>query len=213
METTTFYSQKETAQDFHVLNFFRGKTGGYFVDVGAHDGMKMSNTYLLEYKYDWGGVCVEPDPSVFERLTRLRNKSKSKLFCCAVYDGTVSEIEFSRSKSSDGLLSGIAETMGEYKEKVAAEGEKIKVQSRTLSSILDEAGSPSVMDYLSLDTEGSELAILKGFDFAKYKFRFVSVEHNFEQPKRTLIRNLLEKNGYIYVVQMAWDDFYIYPNI
>lgn len=213
MDSKKTYSQQQTAQDFHVVNFFKGKTDGYFVDVGAHDGMTMSNTYLLERFFGWRGVCVEPDPEIFKRMTLLRNSCKTNMFQCAAFDGSVTEIEFSRSKESGGLLSGIVETLGEYKEKVSGEKDSIKVPSRTLTSILDEAGAPPVMDYLSLDTEGSEYAILKALDMKKYKFRFVTVEHNFEQPKRSSIRELLEKNGYIYIVQMAWDDFYIQPNI
>lgn len=213
MTTMKSYSQKETAQDVHVIDFFRGKTGGYFVDVGAHDGMTMSNTYLLESAFEWGGVCVEPDPVVFQKMVRIRNRSRTSLLCCAAYDGSVSEISFSRSKKSDGLLSGISETLGEYKEKVDAEEEVITVPSRSLTSILDEVRAPPVMDYLSLDTEGSEHAILKALDMNRYKFRFVSVEHNFEMPKRGLIRDLLEKNGYVFTTQMAWDDFYINPSV
>ena len=69
------------------------------------------------------------------------------------------------------------------------------------------------IEYLSLDTEGSEYEILKGFDFSKYTFGYIDVEHNFEEPTRTHIRNLLEENGYIYICENNWDDCYKHSSV
>ena len=61
---------------------------------------------------------------------------------------------------------------------------------------------------MSLDTEGSEYEILKVFDFNKYRIGWIDVEHNFVEPRRTMIKNLLLQNGYKYVGENYWDDSY-----
>ena len=205
------YSQRETRQDIHVVDFFKGKTGGYFVDVGAYDGITMSNSYLLEKRLGWGGVCVEPDPLAFQTLKTIRDQSVTKMFCCAAFDDSGAELEFVQASKSRGLLSGLVKTIDKYQDVLT--DTKIKVPTMGLTKILDEAGAPSVMDYLSLDTEGSEFVILRALDMQKYKFRFVSVEHNFVYPKRALIRGLMERSGYVYIIENNWDDYYIYPGI
>lgn len=65
-----------------------------------------------------------------------------------------------------------------------------------------------MIDYLSLDTEGSELAILEGVDFDRLAFRCISVEHNYVTPRRAAIERCLTSRGYAKVRAVAWDDFY-----
>uniref|UniRef100_A0A6C0HPS2 Methyltransferase FkbM domain-containing protein n=1 Tax=viral metagenome TaxID=1070528 RepID=A0A6C0HPS2_9ZZZZ len=66
---------------------------------------------------------------------------------------------------------------------------------------------------MSLDTEGSELEILKNFDFGKYKFGLIDVQHNYNEPIRTEIKNLLLSKGYIYKGENKWDDMYKHNSI
>lgn len=80
----------------------------------------------------------------------------------------------------------------------------------TFQELLDENEAPSMMDFLSLDTEGCELEILESLDHNKYKFRFISVEHNNVEPNRTNINKLLTDNGYKYAGANNWDDMYVY---
>ena len=79
----------------------------------------------------------------------------------------------------------------------------------TLNDLLEQSNAPLYIDYLSLDTEGSELEILKSVDFSRYKFGIIDVEHNFVEPRRSQIRNLLESNGYKFNVENNFDDNYI----
>ena len=62
---------------------------------------------------------------------------------------------------------------------------------------------------ISIDTEGSELKILQGIDFNKYKFGYINIEHNMIEPRRTQMKNILLKNGYKYVGPNNVDDIYI----
>ena len=64
------------------------------------------------------------------------------------------------------------------------------------------------IDYMSLDTEGSELKILQGIDFNKYKFKYINLEHNYVEPRRTQMRKL-ENNGYTYKGSNKFDDDYV----
>ena len=84
----------------------------------------------------------------------------------------------------------------------------IDVKTITLLDILNKASAPSFIEYMSLDTEGTEFEILKNFDFEKYTFGLIDVEHNYLEPRRTMIRDLLVSNGYIYLGENKWDDMY-----
>src|SRR6185436_20722997 len=82
------------------------------------------------------------------------------------------------------------------------------MRTRTIRSVLEEYEAPHVIDYWSLDTEGSELAVLDGFPFDEYTVRVLSVEHNWT-PMRQEIRELLEARGLKWVRELGCDDAYV----
>jgi hypothetical protein len=86
-------------------------------------------------------------------------------------------------------------------------GEVIEVTTLSLMDLLDQQGAPAVIDYLSIDTEGSELAIQDGIDWSRYQFRCITVEHNFTEQRQG-IQQLLEAQGYRRLEQQ-WDDWYV----
>jgi len=81
--------------------------------------------------------------------------------------------------------------------------------TNTLNNILNKYNAPTTIDYMSLDTEGSELEILKGLDLDKYKIRYINIEHNHIEPRRSEMRKLLESKGYTYYRENEFDDDYI----
>jgi hypothetical protein len=87
------------------------------------------------------------------------------------------------------------------------------VKTLTLTDLLDKAKAPSFIDYLSLDTEGSEFEILRATDFSRYTFGLIDVEHNFVEPRRTEIRNLLLSHGYVYLRENQFDDSYKHSSL
>jgi len=179
-------STSQFGQDVHVLNtIYNGKTTGFFVEVGAYNGIESSNTYILE-QLGWTGVCVECNPKYFNELIKCR---KSKNYDCAVYTQDGKVMDFYDSGGYAGLV--VTNKHDHIKNDPV-----IKVVTKTLSSILDDAGAPPFIEYLSLDTEGSEYDILSAHDFNKYKFGYICVEHNRLEPARTNIRTLLESKGY-----------------
>lgn len=67
-------SYSQLNQDINVLKFYKNAKNKYFVDIGASDGIELSNTYLLEKEYNWKGICVEPIPYRFNDLCNNRKK-------------------------------------------------------------------------------------------------------------------------------------------
>ena len=77
-----------------------------------------------------------------------------------------------------------------------------------MTDILDEANAPTFIEYLSVDVEGAEVEVLKGIDFQKYKFGMIHIEHNW-QKYRSQIREILERNGYLFIRENKCDDIYV----
>lgn len=203
-------SYSQIGQDLEVVKFYNNKELGFFIEIGASDGIYCSNTYLLEKQYNWKGICCEPIPNLFEKL--VINRPNSICFSEALYNETGLTLSFDIAHNCD-MLSGIAEHIDKHKSLVDANKTSIKVQTITLLDVLNKVNAPSFIEYMSLDTEGSELEILKSFDFEKYIFGLIHVEHNFVEPRRTEINTLLLSKGYIYQGENKWDDVYKHNSV
>lgn len=203
-------SKSQMGQDLEVVKFYNKKRDGFFIEVGASDGIELSNTYLLEKEYNWRGICCEPIPSVFERLTK--NRPNSICFNDAVYDQSGLTVTF-HIANKHSLLSGIAKNIDRHKPTVDSDKTVIQVKTISLLDVLDKANAPSFIEYMSLDTEGSEYEILKNFDFEKYRFGLIDIEHNYIEPRRTEIRNFLISKGYIYKGENIQDDMYKHSSL
>jgi FkbM family methyltransferase len=203
-------SFSQFCQDLHVLNFYNLKKNGYFIEIGASDGIEISNTYLLEKSYEWTGICVEPIPYRFDDLIKNRTKS----FCCnnAVYKESNMHVDFDIANNGDGI-SGISDKIDCHKKAVDANKTTIKVETISFNDLLKKYNAPYYIDYLSLDTEGSELDILQSVDLNEYIFGLIDVEHNFVEPRRRQIYELLTSNGYDYIRQNYVDDCYKHKSI
>ena len=196
------YSFSQLGQDTRVVEFYKGKRDGFFVEIGANNGIELSNTFLLERVYGWKGICCEPIPPRFSQLVSNRPQS----LCCngAVYHTSGLSVTFDINHKYD-LLSGITDHLDETIDDVKT---TISVFTISLLDLLDRTNAPLFIDYMSIDTEGSEYEILRTFDFKKYTFGLIDVEHNYVEPRRTDIRNLLVSNGYLYKGENKWDDMY-----
>lgn len=199
-------SYSQIGQDIEVLNFYKNIRNGFFIEIGASDGINLSNTYLLETEYNWKGICVEPLPNKINILKI--NRPNSICIEKAVYNESNLSLKFDIANNCD-LLSGISDNINRHKEIVDQNKTIIYVETISLNDILEQNNAPNFINYMSLDTEGSELEILKSCNFNKYKFGLIDVEHNYVQPIRTEIRNLLEKNGYKFIRENQFDDCYM----
>lgn len=200
-------SYSQLNQDLKVISFFNNTKELFFVDIGANDGKTLSNTYLLEKKYKWSGICSEPSPRVYEKLSKCRHVHCDNN---AVFSKSGIYLNFSESSDSNGLLSGITECIDQYYE--VKNCNQIIVKTITFQELLVKYKAPDIIQYLSLDTEGSELEILKSVDFSQFTFLYINVEHNYIEPRRTQMRNLLLNKGYVYMGENKWDDDYIHDS-
>lgn len=200
-------SKSQFGQDLHVIqNIYPNKTGGYFVEVGAYDGLSMSNTHMLENKFNWHGVCIECNPLWFSKLKTNRPNCINLDY--AVYNADDKILDFIHD--DEGGCSGFVETNSHDH---ILKKDIINVTTQKLTTILDLVDAPNFIEFLSLDTEGSEYEILNSHDFDKYVFGYICVEHNNIEINRQKIRLLLESKGYIFYRQNNVDDDYIHHSI
>lgn len=203
------YSQ--LGQDVLALAVTDFKKNGYFVEFGAMDGKYASNTYLLEKEYGWTGIVAEPARSFHAELANTRTCSIDHR---AVTDVTGSKVEFKEVGEQLGL-SGVVEHFHDkdwaVKVRAQSQGPVYTVDTVSLNDLLLEHQAPEHIDFISVDTEGSEYLILKGFDFKKYKVSLFSVEHNNVDTVRNDIKELMEQNGYVRILseQSEIDDWYV----
>lgn len=205
-------SYSSQGQDRFVLEVLRELRGGYFLDSGAGDGIEGSNTKLLEEEYGWSGICVEPNAELFVRLCRNR-RCRCVNYCLYGKEGAFEFYEAAREYG--GIIEAYCATsLAVAREAVCILGPRAGLpditvkQARRPDTMLVEAGSPHVIDYWSLDTEGSELEILKSFPFDKYRVRVLTVEHNYFATREP-IRHFLEGLGYERVCLLGIDDAYV----
>jgi len=193
-------SYSQFGHDLWVLQKTASLRGGYFVEAGAGDGIDLSNSYLLEKDYGWRGICVEPNRSY---ANLVKNRGCICVDCCL--SGKNGEDKFYEDKEYHGHLSGLAA----FKVFMPKNVTFVDKPTRTLEAVLRENQSPSVIDYLSLDTEGSELAILKVFPFDKYDIHVITVEHNHVPSLKMGLRELLLAKDFILDTEAEVDDWYI----
>ena len=187
----------QIGQDLWVAEkVFPGVTNGYFLDVGSADGFVNSNTWALEQR-GWTGICVDPFPSNMQGRT-----------CQMFREAVDAEGGHTVSFAAAGELGGITDYIDRYKGFVK-KAKTVELKTVTLGDILQRAHAPSYIHFLSLDIEGAELEALRGFPFDCVRLGSIAVEHNYEEPKRSQIEELLKTKGYSKVHTWLQDDFYL----
>ena len=176
-------------QDVAVLKFFNFKKDGFFVDLAANDAVWASNTFALEQNFDWKGICIEPNPDYWYRLAFRKCHAIG-----AIIGGTDFEEVKVRLPAVTGdhtsALGGIVGSEFDNKRVRNKQDEKVRYTA-SLKTIFEMMDAPKVIDYLSLDVEGAETFIMRGFPFDEYTFLALSVE----RPKEEL-QTLLQSKGY-----------------
>ncbi len=198
-------SKSQLGQDVLALSQVGIKQKGFFVEFGATNGIDLSNTYLLEKDFGWKGFLCEPAKEWHEKLKRNRS---CVIDTRCVYSSTGPRIQL--TEAPIGELSTISEYMkSDANRDIRKKANVYDVETVTLMDLLSDHQAPSFIDFLSIDTEGSEYEILKEFDFSKYSFGVICVEHNFTE-NRERISNLLTRSGYsqVFGEYSEWDDWY-----
>ncbi|MBS1301788.1 FkbM family methyltransferase [Loktanella sp. SALINAS62] len=206
-------SYAQILQDLWVLYMLGLRRGGYFVEFGACDGRTLSNTRLLEESYGWTGILAEPNPVWHEALATNR-KAVVDLRCVAARSGEMADFLSTDampelSRMADIVPDDVHEHNGNRTRQTL-----YKVPTVSLDDLLAEHGAPDIIDYLSVDTEGSEYEILRHTNLNRRRFRLISVEHAGETVKRDQIFTLLEAAGYRrWMPELSrWDDWYVHQD-
>lgn len=177
---------------------FNEKRNGYFLDIGAHDGIHISNTYLLERRYGWSGICIEANRDTFLKLQKNR-----KATCVnACLDSCERSVQFAAEGAFGGIVSPDTDNRASDSRNV------VPMRTTTLNSLLRKQGAPRQMDYLSIDVEGAEERVFAGFDLQEYGFKCMTVE----RPSPGLRRKLSE-HSYVLIKEIpGYDCFYVHDS-
>lgn len=220
--------RSQAGQDKYVLNtlYKKNKRDGFFIEMGAADGVLLSNTHVFEKHYGWKGILVEPS----HRFSALvKNRSATCVRACigdsgkgifllelpgGMYLGedhqnTLRSVAIP-ADTRDEALAKIPEIL--VREEIdparATEFPLVEVDVLSLTDLLDKHGAPAVIDYFSLDVEGHEDAVFSGFDFSKYRFNVM----NIERPSDAL-QVTLKANGYQEILRNEVGDiFYLHES-
>lgn len=204
-----YYSQK--GQDKFVNEvIFKNKKNGFFVEIGANDGISFSNTYYFEKNLNWSGICVEPYPDLFTKLKKNRN---CYLENCCISDavgiknflkctGYITEMYSGLlDKYDERHLQRIDKEIAEY----GGSKEILAVSTNRLDDILEKY-KISTIDLISIDTEGGEFDILKSINFSKYKINVIIIENNFNEDS---MRKFLVEKGFKLLKRLGKDDIFL----
>jgi FkbM family methyltransferase len=197
-------SHGQLFQDLFVLFALEEKHEGYFVEFGAADGLFLSNTALLENQFGWNGIVAEPSKNWQSALQKNRHCAVD-LRC--VWKTSGEQLTFSETDNAE------YSTLFDFKSidnHDRSNSKEYEVETVSLNDLLADHGAPRAIDYLSIDTEGSEFTILKNLDFSRWSFKIITVEHNF-QKRRNPIHSLLTSHNYIRIFEAisCFDDWYV----
>jgi FkbM family methyltransferase len=198
-------SQSQLGQDFFVLSELDWRRNGFFVEFGATNGKSLSNSWLLEKAFGWAGILAEP-ARVWRDALAGSGRNAAIDFDC-VWSRTGEKLTFLEA----GEISTVAGFAGRYF-RTRRPTRSYEVETVSLNDLLARHNAPPVIDYLSIDTEGSEFDILSHLDFARYRFRCITCEHD-HTPNRERIHALLTGHGYRRKFEELSDvdDWYVYP--
>lgn len=195
------YSQ--VSQDLWVLETLKYKNNGYFLDVGAYDGIEFSNSYLLESEYNWSGTLVEANPSNFYKM--IKNRPNTNNVMCAITDEagymTINDNGMSSQLTKNSLQ---------------------KIETKTFEQLFQLYNIPNSIDYMSLDIEGYESLALTKFPFHTHTCKTMTVEHNLYlngNSNKISTYKILTKNNYVLIKENVshnnnpFEDWYIHKSI
>jgi len=193
-----FYSQ--CGQDrFLNDNIFKGFKKGVFIDVGAHDGKTFNNTLFFEEQHEWTGINIEPNELVYKSL--LKNRPSCININCAI-DSKEGTAEFILNTGRTEMLSGLKSYydprhLNRCSREITEYGgttTTVEINTLRLDTIFDRHNIKNV-NYLSIDVEGGEFAVINSIDFQRVFIDIIEFENNFAGSSNHIIDYLVSK-GY-----------------
>jgi FkbM family methyltransferase len=160
------------------------RRGGFFVEAGAYDGFRQSNTYYLARKKGWRGVLIEPLPALADLCRKLRTESAT--VCCALgppeLAGSTLQLRYAGMMTmARGSFGDDAEERGRAAAGLTIQGlptDEVLLSAplRTITEILTEMETPADFDLLCLDVEGMEVEVLRGLDLKRFLPKAICIE-------------------------------------
>lgn len=187
---------------------FLNKKEGFFIDIGAHDGILFSNSLFFERVNGWSGICVEPNPSVFNKL--MSNRKSINLNVCIGSENK--KVKFTQIEGYSEMLSGITEKYdGRHIERInndilikGGKINEIEVDMITLSDVIELRNKR--IDFISIDTEGNEFDIVSSIDFDLLDVKSLVVENNYKDNRTAAHLNSL---GFKLICRLDCDEVFL----
>lgn len=187
---------------------FLNKKEGFFIDIGAHDGILFSNSLFFERVNGWSGICVEPNPSVFNKL--MSNRKSINLNVCIGSENK--KVKFTQIEGYSEMLSGITEKYdGRHIERInndilikGGKINEIEVDMITLSDVIELRNKR--IDFISIDTEGNEFDIVSSIDFDLLDVKSLVVENNYKDNRTAAHLNSL---GFKLIFRLDCDEVFL----
>jgi FkbM family methyltransferase len=224
--------QSQMGQDMFLNRwFFKNRGPGFFIDVGAFDGILGSNTFYFEKHLQWKGIAFEPNPSSFEVLRATR--SCRLIQACAYHrDGQVPFLALSEREQRNGaksrpprnmlsmifdsthggaMLSGIPDHMDQLqwiewiRKPMKLNQTRTTAPCHRIDTVLNDSGV-KIVDYLSIDVEGAEIEVLGGIDFERVQVNIIGVEHTHTFSE---VYDLLTTSGFEYRGLLFFDEIFV----
>lgn len=197
--------RSQAGQDLVVDRLLGHKRGGTFVDIGAYDGVTGSNSLFFEMWRGWTGILVEPVPAQRAKA-EARRQSPCLPYAIAPTEGAAAFIAVDAGYTQ---MSGLAQSydpalLARIRRDARHSETALQVPTRRLDSLLGEVGIADP-DFISLDIEGGEIAVLSDFPFARHKVAFWAIENNTATPE---IGRIMRGAGYELVAYCGADEIW-----
>ncbi len=185
-------------EDTAVLNYFKDKKNGFYVDVGCYHPIHRNNTYLL-HKQNWSGINIDTSQFSIDLFNYMRPKDLN--YSCAIsnknesiklfYQKEISQLSTTESVQAKTVF------QGNIKEK--------EIQAFTLDEILNrDKYKDTKIDFLDIDVEGADFKVLEGLSFEKFKPKLICVEIHDKEVKQSKIYNFLTNKNY----ELIWSGIF-----
>jgi FkbM family methyltransferase len=201
--TYRFFGQN--GEDYLLWHFFDFKRSGFFLDIGAHDGVALSNTKSFE-EQGWSGICVEPIPEMFAACQTVRRRVVNAA-CVSGPQKTV-DLRVDRSGLFAGVETDEAHAARDYGTWAAGDPgfQTIAVPAMRASELILPTDPP--IDFATIDVEGTEIDVLEGLDLRRHRPRVLVLEALTPEALETLDK-YLEPFGYRRGRSVYWNHFYV----
>ena len=202
-QKTDYFS--EAGQDMLVKdNFFKNQKSGFFLEIGAFDGIEGSNCYHFEKFMNWQGIAIEASPLQFEKLKKNRN---CKLINIAIGSEN-KQVEFYEVVEGFTQMSGInnlnfKDSFERIKKNSNSKINKINIECKTFEKLIP---SDQIIDLISIDIEGNEPDVLKSINFDKYQIKVIILEN--KTPKELSYLKFFKEKNFYYFDRVGMDEIY-----